>query len=166
MLLEHIVSFRTLIELHRATFTNLINPLFDMLSQLVYTSTRQASCTEEEIQKILSACQRNNRERNITGILLYSTTHFVQYLEGSYRDVIGLYDTIKEDERHANAIMIGSRPIEERLFPSWQMGAKKLYSVEYQTDIDQEEMATFQDILVGKGKAGSDIVATIEKFFR
>ena len=73
-----------------------------MLSQLVYVSIRKPQCTEEEIQKILDACKRNNQGKDITGVLLYSGTHFVQYLEGDFKKINELYDNIKSDVRHKN----------------------------------------------------------------
>ncbi|MEQ9165113.1 MAG: BLUF domain-containing protein, partial [Fulvivirga sp.] len=48
-----------------------------MLSQLVYVSNRKPNCTEEEIEKILASCKKNNPPLNITGILLYSDKKFI-----------------------------------------------------------------------------------------
>lgn len=139
-----------------------------MLSQLVYVSARDTSCTEHEIEKILSACRKNNHDMDITGVLLYSPTHFVQYLEGKYSDIIGLYDKIKEDRRHKNAVMISNGPISTRTFPSWQMGAKKFdnYSIEYQAGMDDTEQKEFQDILAGKDSKNAKTIALIKKFFK
>lgn len=139
-----------------------------MLSQLVYVSVRKPSCTEEEIQKILAACQRNNSDKYITGVLLYSGTHFVQYLEGDYRKIVSLYDNIKEDDRHKNVVMITSSPIKERSFPSWQMGAKKFddNSIEFQTEMDPSEKETFSSILAGSEQQGNKAVSIMKKFFK
>lgn len=139
-----------------------------MLSHLVYVSVRKENCTEEEIQNILDACKRNNKELDITGVLLYSKTHFVQYLEGEYRLIIGLYDKIKEDKRHKNVVMITSGPIKERSFPSWQMGAKKFQEndIDYQTDISAWEKKEFRSILSGEKKEGHKAIDLMKKFFK
>ncbi|WPP50328.1 BLUF domain-containing protein [Catalinimonas niigatensis] len=138
-----------------------------MLSQLVYVSVRNPSCTEEEIQKILAACKRNNKEKDVTGVLLYSNTHFVQYLEGEYSKISSLYDKIKTDSRHKNAIMINTAPIQERSFPSWQMGAKKFDNDEitYQTDMSSSEKVAFKSLLSGK-ESNNLTIGLIKKFFK
>ncbi len=140
-----------------------------MLSQLVYVSARNTNCTEEEIQKILAACKKNNKEKDVTGVLLYSDTHFVQYLEGEYGKISSLYDKIKADSRHKNAIMINTAPIKERSFPSWQMGAKKFdnYEIEYQTALDSSEKDAFKYLLTGKEKGDNAYtIGLIKKFFK
>ncbi len=59
------------------------------LYQLVYTSVRKPGCDDYEIKKILESCKRNNPSKDITGVLLHSENHFIQYLEGS-KDIINL----------------------------------------------------------------------------
>lgn len=139
-----------------------------MLSHLVYVSARQPHCTEEEIQKILASCKSNNSSLDITGVLLYSDTHFVQYLEGNYKNIMGLYDKIKLDDRHKNAVLISSSPIKERSFPSWQMGSKKFddKSIDYLTDVADSEKTLFSDILSGKEQNGNKALSLVKKFFK
>jgi len=128
-----------------------------MLSHLVYVSVRKEECTDEEIDKILAACKRNNPKLDITGVLLYSKTHFLQYLEGDYKEISGLYEKIKPDTRHKNVVLITTGPIEERTFPSWEMGSKEIDEdkVEFQTDLSKEEAQAFQDIIAGKDQEGN-----------
>jgi hypothetical protein len=139
-----------------------------MLSHLVYVSVRKPNCTEEEIENILAACKRNNAGLDITGVLLYSGTHFLQYLEGDYKEISGLYEKIKKDDRHKNVVLITTGPIKERTFPTWEMGSKKINEgkVEFQTDIDKEEAKTFQDIMSGKNQEGNKALKLIKKFFK
>lgn len=139
-----------------------------MLSQLVYVSVRKSSCTEEEIQKILASCKKNNAGLDITGVLLYSDTNFVQYLEGEYKQIIGLYDKIKTDDRHKNFVLITSSPILERSFPSWQMGSKKFNNtdINYQTDMDDSEQQLFKSILSGQGQEGNKALTLMKKFLK
>jgi hypothetical protein len=139
-----------------------------MLSHLVYVSARTPKCTEEEIQKILASCKKNNSDIGITGVLLYSNSQFVQYMEGEFKSIIALYDKIKTDDRHKNPIMISSAPIPERTFPSWQMGAKTfdLSAVEYQTSISAEDKTVFKEILSGKSQEGNKALALMKQFFK
>lgn len=138
-----------------------------MLSHLVYVSNRTPKCTEEEVKKILAACKKNNAGIDITGVLLYSPTHFVQYLEGDYKEIMGLYDRIKKDDRHKNATLITSSPIASRTFPSWQMGAKKLdESIDFKTDMSSEDRTLFAGILEGKAQEGNRAMTLMKKFFK
>ena len=138
-----------------------------MLSQLVYVSQRKANCTDAEIEKILDACKRNNAGLDITGVLLYSDTHFVQYLEGNQKQIIGLYDKIKEDDRHKSAVLLINTPIKERSFPSWQMGAKKFdqKTIDFKTDISSEDRVVFDSVLSGKTQKDERAVGIMKKFF-
>jgi len=138
-----------------------------MLSQLVYISVRSAECSDSEIQKILESSIKNNGKINITGVLLYSDTKFIQCLEGEYAEIISLYDKIKEDKRHKNVIMISLGGLKERLFPSWQMGSKKisLEDVEFNTQMTGEEKQEFKSILNGEQQQSQKVMDIIKKFF-
>lgn len=122
-----------------------------MLTHLVYVSSRKPECTTQEIDKILAACNKNNKELDITGILLYSDSKFVQYLEGENKAIMTLYDKIKTDDRHRNAVLISHGLIKERSFPKWQMGHKKMdfASITYRNEMSEEDHQTFQKVLAG-----------------
>ncbi len=138
-----------------------------MLSYLVYVSQRNSTCTQEEIDKILEACERNNNHTDATGVLLYSETKFIQYLEGDYKNIIGLYDKIKKDPRHKNVVMVQMGQTEKRLFPSWQMGSKKFSEnkIDFKTGMSNEDSAIFRNILNGKEQTGNQSLNLIQKFF-
>lgn len=138
-----------------------------MLSQLVYVSNRKTSCTQEEIDKILESCKRNNPSLNVTGVLLYSDTKFIQLVEGEANVITGLYDKIKADPRHTNTVMISYNPIREKSFPSWHMGTRKIgkKEVEYGTEITPEDKAIFSKILDGEEENGQRVLNLLKKFF-
>ena len=138
-----------------------------MLSQLVYVSNRKSNCTESEIEKILASCKKNNPVLEITGVLLYSDTKFIQMVEGDSKVVTTLYDKIKLDNRHANCMMISYNPIAEKSFPSWHMGARKIAGkdVDFKTDISSEDKDTFNAILNGKEENGLKVLNLLKKFF-
>lgn len=138
-----------------------------MLSQLVYVSNRKPICTPEEIDKILASCKKNNPDLNITGILLYSDTKFIQLVEGEAKIIMDLYDKIKKDARHSNPMMISYGPIAAKSFPSWHMGTKKISKneVEFKTDITNDDKAAFNNILSGKEENGQKVLNLLKKFF-
>jgi hypothetical protein len=138
-----------------------------MLSQLVYVSNRKSNCTDAEIQKILESCKKNNPSLEITGVLLYSDTKFIQLVEGNSKVITGLYDKIKGDNRHSNTMMISYGPIKDRAFPSWHMGARKIEgsSIDFKTAITNEDKNIFNNILSGKEENGTKVLGLLKKFF-
>lgn len=137
-----------------------------MLSQLVYVSNRKPNCTQEEIDKIVESCKKNNPGLNITGVLLYSDTKFIQLVEGEANTITALYDKIKKDVRHSNPIMISYNAIKERAFPSWHMGTKQVGTdVQYLTEISGEDKDVFTALLNGKEENGQKVLNLIKRFF-
>jgi Sensors of blue-light using FAD len=138
-----------------------------MLSQLVYVSNRKANCTPEEIEKILASCKKNNPPLNITGVLLYSDTKFIQLVEGDAKVITTLYDKIKTDPRHDKTMMISYNPIQLKSFPSWHMGARKIAGseIDFKTDINSEDKEIFKSLLSGKEENGLKVLGLLKKFF-
>ncbi len=138
-----------------------------MLAQLSYVSNRNSICTEAEIEKILAACKKNNPSLNVTGVLLYSDSRFIQMVEGESKTIIALYDKIKLDNRHSETIMVSFGQITERTFPSWHMGARKIVGsiFDFKTDISQEDETIFNNILNGKEASGTKVLSLLKKFF-
>lgn len=139
-----------------------------MLAHLAYVSVRKKNCTDEEIEKILSACKINNAPLDITGVLLYSDSKFIQYVEGESTALMALYDKIKKDVRHEKAVMISYNPIAKRIFPSWQMGSRKLASddISFVTDITSGDRDVFQKIMNGVETEGAKVQDLLTKFFK
>ena len=138
-----------------------------MLSQLVYVSNRKQNCSAEEIEKILESCKKNNPPLDITGVLLYSDTKFIQLVEGEAKVIMALYEKIKKDHRHSNAIMISYNPINGKSFPSWHMAKRDISrsDLEFKTDISGEDKKTFNAILNGKEEAGHKVLNLLKRFF-
>lgn len=138
----------------------------NFLYQLVYTSKRNPNCTDAEIQKILDACKRNNVSKDITGVLLHSDDHFIQYLEGD-KDIIKLYDLIKDDKRHKHVVLLSYGPLKQRIFPAWHMGYKSISKdqLEFLTDGDEKEKALYTSLLKGEKQDGIQATNLLVKFF-
>ena len=139
-----------------------------MLSQLTYISSRNSNCTSEEIEKILVSYQKNNPSLDITGVLLYSDSKFIQMVEGNSKVILELYDKIKLDNRHCNAVMISYGLIKERTFPSWHMGNRKIEGskIDFKTEISTEDEVTFYNMLSGKEESGAKVIGLLKNSFR
>ncbi|NUZ04224.1 BLUF domain-containing protein [Piscinibacter koreensis] len=92
------------------------------LRQLFYVSRPTPLCGAATIQDILQISRRNNRQRDITGCLLYSGDHFAQVLEGRSDVVEPLLDRIAVDPRHHEVRVLRSMPCSARRYGDWSMG--------------------------------------------
>ncbi|TAH21691.1 MAG: BLUF domain-containing protein [Cytophagales bacterium] len=139
-----------------------------MLTHLLYVSSRNANCTDAELDNILASCQKNNPISGTTGLLLYSDMKFVQYVEGEYSKLLPLYDKIKHDNRHSNVNLISIGMIEKRLFPNWHMGLKKasLKEIDYVSEMGKEDKAALENVFEGKTEQGKKVQKLLETLMR
>jgi len=96
------------------------------LIHIVYLSYSTKELSESELNGFLSTIRRKNEIQNITGLLLYNDEAFIQVIEGKREIINTLFDNISKDSRHSNIVKLLEEPIENRAFPSWFMGFRKL----------------------------------------
>lgn len=75
-----------------------------------------------EVNAILEASQRNNREMGISGVLVFNKSVFGQVLEGPSEAVEETFDRIQTDERHFDVTVLETTPLTQRTFAEWSMG--------------------------------------------
>ncbi|MEE2526879.1 BLUF domain-containing protein [Hyphobacterium sp. HN65] len=92
------------------------------LTRMIYVSRAAGALETAEVDDILEAARINNARLDITGLLLFDGTNFMQLLEGPNSDLQSLFETIAADKRHENVIRILLEDTEERQFPGWSMG--------------------------------------------
>lgn len=80
----------------------------------------------EELLQLLTQSRARNRERDLTGLLLYRNGQFLQALEGPAAQVDALIEKIWVDRRHAGLRILMREEISEREFPDWSMGFKNI----------------------------------------
>jgi Sensors of blue-light using FAD len=116
--------------------------LADLVS-LVYVSSSVRKLDRAEILEILRTSQRNNQQRDVTGMLLYKDGNFMQVLEGPEPALVKLMETVERDNRHRGVIVLTKRPIQERQFPNWSMAFRDL------GDLSEEDKEAFSPFLAG-----------------
>lgn len=94
--------------------------------KLIYLSSETESFNEHELLTILEKSIKNNKNRGITGVLLYSGGNFIQLLEGPKDEVEALFKVISADKRHNNIIRLLAEYSDTRDFPDWKMGFRKI----------------------------------------
>jgi Sensors of blue-light using FAD len=92
------------------------------LYNLVYTSRAVASVDDAEVARIIEASQKNNPRQGITGLLVYGSGIFFQWLEGPRDNVTTLMAAIRADRRHDTVVVLSETDeLSERVFPDWSM---------------------------------------------
>lgn len=89
------------------------------LCQLFYISRSRS--TPLDVEQILASARRQNLQRGVTGILLFSGGHFAQLLEGSSRALHDTMSAIDADPRHEAVTRLIEEPATRRRFGDWSM---------------------------------------------
>jgi hypothetical protein len=112
--------------------------------QLIYISTASNSPRGSELVELLEQARTRNLRKNITGMLLYSNSTYLQVLEGEARDVRELYDAICKDPRNEGHVILRESEIPYRDFPDWSMGFENLESC------SPDQLPGFVEVFGGK----------------
>jgi hypothetical protein len=88
---------------------------------LIYISTKNM-LPDGEIFRIQEQAQRNNARDDLTGVLLFNRSYFLQCLEGEREQVSRVFVAIAADQRHRQATILHAADIAERGYPDWSMG--------------------------------------------
>lgn len=96
------------------------------LHHIVYLSRACEGFDRDDLQELARISGANNAERSLTGLQLYSGSHFIQVLEGARTDIDALFETIRRDQRHTDIEVLLESPIRTRSFDQWGMGVLDL----------------------------------------
>lgn len=93
-----------------------------LLYNLAYCSRASAGVDDAVVARIIDTARRHNRERSITGMLVFGGGIFFQWLEGPRAQVEPLMALLKTDSRHRDVVPLSeSEEVRERLFSDWDM---------------------------------------------
>ena len=93
-----------------------------LLYNAVYCSRAAAGVGDAEVASIIATSRRCNPERGITGLLVFGSGIFFQWLEGPRDNVTQLMAMLQADPRHNTMVQLSTvEEVRERLFPSWDM---------------------------------------------
>lgn len=99
--------------------------------ELVYYSFSEKEISSKIIDDILKTAHYFNSKKNITGCLLYHNKIFLQILEGDKKNVLNLFESIKNDSRHNNVTLIKTENVSHRMFPGFSMAFVELNNNEH-----------------------------------
>jgi len=92
-----------------------------ILTSVTYTSLAQPDLKSSDLEAIHSSARKANARDEITGLLVYNGTHFLQVVEGAEEPVAKLIERLREDPRHKGFEVRDKRRIDGRSFPDWPM---------------------------------------------
>ena len=102
----------------------------ERLYSLGYASTQTRLISPAELFRLLNGARLFNLAHGITGLLLHRDDSFLQVIEGSKRQVLALYERIRQDPRHQRVETLFEDYIDEREFSEWHMGFIELDGVD------------------------------------
>lgn len=115
------------------------SPLFNF----VYCSQVREGVGGADVDHIIATSQRRNRVQRITGILVFGSGVFFQWIEGPKAEVMSLVKLIETDLRHEMMVTLSTdEEIRERIFPTWDM---ELVGAEDIQEVLQDALQTAQD---------------------
>lgn len=93
-----------------------------LLETFVYCSRAAAGVDEAEVDRLIAFSQARNVDREITGVLVFGSGVFFQWIEGPPAAVQELIAGLYRDTRHYDVVQL-DRSVEkrDRLYPGWEM---------------------------------------------
>jgi hypothetical protein len=108
-------------------------PPLPLLYNIVYSSRAVAGVDTAEVDRIVELARRRNPRNAISGLLVFGSGVFLQWLEGPRDRVRELMTRIESDARHDTLVIISeTEECRERMFASWDMelvSADDIYAV-------------------------------------
>jgi hypothetical protein len=116
---------------------------FKPLYQLVYCSRATPDVDDDAVHRIIRSARRRNPEQGITGLLVFGSGIFFQWLEGPRDNITALMARLQTDPRHVDIVTLDStEEVRERLFPDWDM---ELVSGDHIRDVLQDALDNARD---------------------
>ncbi|MDO7883188.1 BLUF domain-containing protein [Salinibacterium soli] len=134
------------------------------LYALVYTSLAATAFLDSHLDELLESSRDANRKNSVTGILLYRSGRFVQYLEGSRSSLTALMASIAADPRHSSVEVLVEGPAAARQFEDWTMGYERL--AEPSDPLPEGFRSSFDDLDSESGDEAMRALSELSFWFR
>ena len=100
------------------------------LYEILYCSTLAEQAPIRVVADIAGKARIANRQRGITGLLIFDGQHFCQQLEGDEQVLRDLMAHIKGDPRHAGVTVLHQGPLASQRFKHFSLGYTSVEDVE------------------------------------
>jgi len=88
---------------------------------LAYASQAIPGLSIERVDALTRDAERFNLEVDVTGVLLFDGSRFLQYIEGPEDALWKVYSRILDSTSHCEMMELGQGQISGRRFPYWSM---------------------------------------------
>lgn len=113
------------------------------LYNVVYCSRATSGIDAAAVDRIIASSRRLNPARGITGLLVFGSGIFFQWLEGPRDSVQELMAALKTDSRHESMVPLSvTEEVRERLFPDWDM---ELVTADHIRDVLEDALDSAAD---------------------
>ena len=100
------------------------------LHEIIYVSTLATDAPVQVVAAIAMKSRTNNRQADITGLLVFDGLHFCQQLEGRAPEVDAAMARIRVDPRHSGMAVLHQGPLEKRRFRRFSLGYTSVEDIE------------------------------------
>jgi hypothetical protein len=108
--------------------------------RLVYVSRVARQVRFADAESIAQDAVDRNTANGLSGMLVYTPSHFIQVLEGEELKVRETLARIERDQRHSDLQVVDARKVEAREFYQWAMVARQLRSIKHDVRFDVESV--------------------------
>ncbi|WP_379922192.1 BLUF domain-containing protein [Erythrobacter sp. R86502] len=99
-----------------------LDPDATLLETFVYCSRAAEGVDADEVSRLVAFSQARNVARGITGVLVFGSGVFFQWIEGPPAEVRTLIANLHGDTRHFDIVTLDqSIDMRERLYANWDM---------------------------------------------
>lgn len=131
------------------------------LKRLKYISEFAEFMPSDEIDRLVTEAEENNKKLDITGILIASGQMFFQVIEGPGHHVDMLYEAICKDTRHRNVHLLKSEwGVVDRMFPNWSM---KQINLDSGSSARMEPLKAILEIIIENQQQISTLSQVLER---
>ena len=99
------------------------------VNYVLYCSTSTVVCAQADLLELLKKSRVNNEGHRLSGMLLFRSDKFIQWLEGPKPEIDRLLRKIERDRRHKSIRMLSEGVLPARAFADWSMAFKNLTGV-------------------------------------
>jgi hypothetical protein len=136
----------------------------DKLATVVYRSRAVSDMTPPALTDLTRASQARNGREGLTGVLLYDSGAFYQWLEGPREGVDRVMRSIHHDARHTNVDVLNNQTVQARAFGGWSMklAAQGRGAAEWPQDVI-EAPPEVVETLRARPEAAPDVLVKLQR---